>query len=621
MKSGLTWVLALIGLLQTVPTSAAESLDVQVRYGHYYTTWVVNADGTAVEYREWSMTVLKEAAVEWAKRASVDFSTSAQAIENVVAHTIKADGRRIDAPKDNYQIEINRGKAKGSPVYSDRTTLTVVFPDVAVGDTVVFSYRLAQTEPLFPGHFSIAQVFPRHIAYDDVRVHIDYPAQHWVQYEAREMTENDKAEKDGRKHIEWRYTNPQPQKNQRRNYSVYDPDKEVGFAFSTFRTYAEIASAYGARALSKVDKSERIQKLAAEIVGDKKAQGDQARALYEWVSTNITYAGNCIGIGAVVPRDVSFVLDNRMGDCKDHATLLQALLSVRGIQSTQALINASNIHRLPRIPTVSAVNHVINYIPSLNLYIDSTADWVPFGMLPFQDQGKPVLLVEGFKEGLKTPVPAFGDNQQTTRSVLKVADDGSVTGTIEVLQKGQGAAQTRAWARKLTKDRESDLIRDMFRGQGMIGSGKLEKDDPSALIDRYRYKTSITLEKFIKVPGAGAFHIYPLTNSYSILNAVQPAMQMEEESEAACWSNMLTEEYTIEMPKKIRILSVPDDVKIANSFLSYDASYKLKGNVLTAKRTFKDQVKGNVCSPEMLGEYRKFAEKVVDNLKTQVLYK
>lgn len=606
------------------PTRAAtgDPLDLQTRFGHYYATFLINEDGTAVESHEWSETVLKEAALEGSKRASVGYSTSAQKAEVIAAYTLKVDGRRIDVPKGNYQVEVNSGKGMDSPVYSDWTTLTVVFPDVAVGDSVVFSYKITQTEPMFPKHYSTAQYFYNQVAYDDVRVRFDYPSSMWVQYEARGMKETERSENGNRKIVEWRYVNPRPVKTERRDFSVFDPEKEVGYAFSTFKTYADIATAYGTRALPKAAATERITKLAAEIVKGKTSQKDQARALYEWVATNITYAGNCIGIGAVVPRDLSFILDNKMGDCKDHATLLQALLAARGIKSTQALVNAGSVYRLPKIPVVSTVNHVINYLPTFDLYVDSTSDSTPFGMLPFNDQDKPVLLVEGFREGAKTLAPPIGSNRQHAKSALKIASDGSVSGSIEVFQNGQGAAQTRAWARKITKDVEEDMVKNMLRGQGMIGSGKIEKDDPTELANTYHFKASLNAKKFLKLPGAGAFYIFPpLSIATPIFGFVQSAMEVEKEADIVCGSIAAVEDYIIELPKTVKVLSIPDDMKVANDLLSYAATYKLKGNILVVKRTLDDRVKGNVCPPQMFSEYKKIAEKVMDNLKEQVLYK
>ncbi len=600
---------------------AGDPIDSSVRYGHYYANYHINADGTVVESHEWSRTVLKETALDRSKSADVSYSTSAQKAEVVAAYTLKANGSRINVPKDNYQIEVHSGKGKDAPVYSDWTTLSVVFPDLAVGDSVVFSYKITQTEPMFPGHYSATQYFNSQAAYDDIRVTFEYPAAMWMKYEAHGMKE---ARKDlgDRKSVEWAYANPDPRQNDRRDYSVFDPDKEVGYAISTFKSYADIAAAYGERAQAKAVVTERINKLAAEIVKNKTAAKEQARALYEWVATNITYAGNCIGIGAVVPRDLDFILDNKMGDCKDHATLLQALLAARGIKSSQALVNSGSLYRLPKIPVVANVNHVFNYLPALDLYVDSTSDSTPFGMLPYGDQDKPVLLVDGFKEGMRTPAAPVGSNKQQIKAEYKIGTDGSVSGSIEVFQHGSSAVQSRASSRRISKDIEADLVKNMFRRQGLIGSGKFEKDDPSELTDDYHFKASFSAEKYIKLPGAGALYIYPpIGIAATIPVFLQASVETEKEADVSCSNINASEEYVIELPKTLKVLSLPENVKVANNFVSYSASYKLKGNVLSVKRLLDDRTKGNVCSAQFMAEYKKVAEKAMDNLKEQVLYK
>lgn len=603
-------------LVQAAPASTP--LDPAVRYGNDDVTYTLNEDGTSVETHQWSRTVLKPQAVEWVKEASISYSTSAQKAEILEAYTRKADGRRIDVRKDTYQLNINKGNEGNNPAYSDYTSQSVVFPDVAVGDSVVFSYRITQTDPIFPGHFSLSDTYSSQRAVDSVKVVIDFPAKLQVQYQSHGMKDAGISESNGRKHLELSYSNPQPLKSKRTDYSVYNPEKETGYYFSTFRSYDEIAQAYGKRALPKAAVTERIQKLADEIVGNKTDKREQARALYEWVATNITYAGNCIGVGAVVPRDLSFVLDNKMGDCKDHATLLQALLSARNIQSQQALVNAGSTYTLPKTPVVSTVNHVINYLPAFDLYVDSTSNSTPFGMLPGQDRGKPVLLIGEYREGARTPTPKMATEHRAINK-LKIAADGTLSGTLEVFLKGDFAVGMREWARNSAKEDEQDIIKQMFRARGLNGEGSFSKDDATALTDTYHYKASITkAEKYLKLPGNGAFNINPLMGG--IMNVVPSGLAQEEKTEIACTNGSFQEEYEIELPKNMKVLSMPSNMKQSNRYQTYQAQYSLKNNLLKIKRSFEDRTPFSVCSPDIVEDYRQLGEKVLDNLQTQVLY-
>lgn len=625
-KAGLFLLAPILALTAVTHGASAQSeapAELFTRIGHYATSYRINPDGSFVEDREWSMTVLKEQAVNDAKQASIGYSTSIEKAEVKAAYTLKPDGRRIDAPKSNFQLDVNSGKDKDAPVFSDRTTMTVVFPEVAVGDTVVFSYRLTATAPMFPGQFSEQQTFGRSRAYDDVRIKIDFPASLWAQYQVVELAQVQDAVQGDRRVLEWTYQNKQPVKSKREDYSVYDVDKEPGFAFSTFRNYAEIAEAYGKSARPKAAVNDRVRKLADEIAVDKTAPRDVARALYDWVSTNISYAGNCVGLGAVVPHDTGFILDNRMGDCKDHATLLQALLAAKDISSTQALINAGSSYQLPKIPVVSMVNHVITYIPSMDLFADSTSDSTPFGTLPMSDAGKPVLLVDGYHDDTRTPIPAPGTNEQSMRTTLQIQPDGSVKGDAHVTLKGLFAVYARAGFREMSHEYEEDLLKNYFRSQGYIGSGSLQRGDAKPLLDSYEYSAAFEVKEMLRMHGPGAFTVAPTVFSQSpISNYLAIAVQdVEPDHEVTCSNGRSIEEYVYELPKGIKILATPDDVKLSNDFLTYSATYKLKGDTLTVKRVFDDRTVGNVCSPEVIRASKDFAQKVLQDVKSQVVYK
>ncbi|MGR8932818.1 MAG: hypothetical protein ACU837_00335 [Gammaproteobacteria bacterium] len=114
-----------------------------------------------------------------------------------------------------------------------------------------------------------------------------------------------------------------------------------------------------------------------------------------------------------------------MGDCKDHATLLQAL------------IISGNIYRLPKIPVASMVNHVLNYLPSLDMYADATTETTPYGA-----QDKPVLLVDGFREGTNTSPSSPASNRQDM-SKMRCKTPGNVCSAAAVKAYDKFAAKVR----------------------------------------------------------------------------------------------------------------------------------------------------------------------------------
>lgn len=598
----------------------AKETELDSKYVYVHSTYKVNEDATHTEVHKWALKILSKRALEYAKKASINYSTSVQKAKVLEAYTLKADGRRIDVPKDNYQVNTNKGRGKDQPLFSDRDTLSVVFPEVQVGDTVVFSYKLIQTEALFPHQFSASSWYSTAYPYDDVRVTLDLPRDFKGKYRARHMKEN-VAIKGDRKIITLRWSNKKPVKSKRQNYSVWDEESTPGYIYSTFDSYKTIAETYGARANPKAAVTERIRKLAKKIVKNETDKRKQAKLLYEWVATNITYAGNCIGIGAVVPHDLSFILQNKMGDCKDHATLLQALLSAESIGNTQALINAGSSYQLPSVPTVSSVNHVINYLPQFNLFVDSTSDDTPFGMLPFSDAGKPVLLVNGYRKGMKTPVPPRGANQQYMETVVYIHKDGSATGKIKVKQKGYFAVATRSQMRGMTEESENEMIKNVFRGDTQLGKGSIKKEDPKALLDTYHYEVDFEKKDFIHRPGAGAFLVHPLFPTQApIYQFIASATMAPEPENVSCSDGLTVEKYTYVFPKGMKILAKPDDMKVMHKYLDYSASYKIEGNKLIVVRHVLDKSPGNICAPAVLQNQRKTGVLAMQNLRSQVVY-
>lgn len=621
MRSSLFLLLFLLCSVASITAEPMPEADIPFRITSWDVRYEVNGDGSFVETQKWSRVVLQENALEGAKNGSVTFSTSVAKGEILEAYTVKKSGERLDAPRDSYQVSSHDGYNDASPLYSDETTISVVFPNLAVGDTTVFASRVSNAEGIFPGHFSVTQGCSPFTAFDRVSFEIIAPAAMNLRTQAFSLTAQKPEVKEGKQVLRWTYQNRTPEKWTPADDGIYSAGDEPSLYVSTFRSYEEIAKAYGARATPKALATERVARLAGEIVGDKTTPEAQARALYDWVAKNISYGGNCIGIGAVVPRDLSVVLDNKLGDCKDHATLLQALLASRNIASDQALVSAggSGGYRLPDVPVVSAVNHVINYLPGLDLFLDSTSADTPFGMLPMNLGEKPALLVSQYREGLKMPTTARG-HAQTMKTRVRITPDGSATGEVEVSVKGLPALAARSILRAMPSGQDGLLAERMLASQGMHGTGILVKDDPAPLLDTYALRMSFSVRDYVGTDGPVGVAVKPVISSFfAIEKFTAAAYEPEPRKPQTCGGGSSREEYVLEFPENLKIVAIPKDYELSTPILDYRATYRKSDNTLTVRRELNDKTASNICSPQLMAEYKKAALAVVRDLKAQVL--
>jgi len=137
---------------------------------------------------------------------------------------------------------------------------------------------------------------------------------------------------------------------------------------------------------------EAIRTLAQSLTAKAGGDLDKLRILHDWVAQHIRYLGVYVGAGGFVPRKATEIFATRYGDCKDHVALLEAMLRAVGIESSPALINLGDAYGLPELAVSNPINHVITYVPSLDLYVDSTAQFAAVGTLPSEDSNKPVII-------------------------------------------------------------------------------------------------------------------------------------------------------------------------------------------------------------------------------------
>jgi transglutaminase-like putative cysteine protease len=609
--------------LMAAGAQAADQDDQPVVSKIAHVTYDVEKDGRSVRETTMRLKVQQERGLEMAKTFSFSFSTSIETGEVLEAYTLKQNGRKIAVPAGNYQRTTNQGRGRAGPFFSDRTTINVEYPDVAVGDSVHVRYRTTEKEPMFPGQFSAVLRYSHYAVLEDVRVTVRAPKDMPLRQQSHFMTFSE-SDKQGKHVMEWRFSNLKPRERSEEDDEGLWSVKEIpGLLVSTFPSYEAIAKAYGARALPKAAPTPRIRELASSIVGSETEPRQKARKLYEWVSRNLTYGGNCIGVGAVVPRDLDVVLDNKMGDCKDHATLLQALLTAASIPSEQVLVNAGSDYELPDIPVVAMVNHVFNYLPTLDMYLDATAKDIPFGYLPSRTYAKPVIHVEAAKALAQVPGFDHLSKQQQLTLQLKIADNGSASGSMQVKVKGAEAASMRAHMRELKGQEQRDFVKSALGYYGYRARGTFETSDLQALGDEFDYTIKFDIDNYLRSAAAtGSLPLGPVMSTpFSVLNFSDMEDRPASKRRQICSGFHSSERYEIELPAGMELLSIPDNADLKGTLVDYQASYQRSGNQLTVTRRLDDKSPGGICEPDLYAQFLKQAVPVGENLRMQVLYK
>lgn len=616
-----TWAVFGISMLLALAAEGASAQSDSVLIRLAEKVYTIEHDGTYVEERRRILEAKERPGLEQVKQSSFSFSTTAQQGEVVEAYTEKPDGRRVDVRRDSLQEQVNRGHQGNRPAYSDRTTISLAYPDVELGDKVVLVTRIRTKTPIFNGHFSTQESFTAETAYDKAVVRFNWPSDLPVKFQVN-ACEASESVAGMRKELTVTCTNPKAVRSKRRNWSVVDYDAAPGVLFSTHTDYQSIAQAYRNVAAPKLVISPRIEKLAADTVAGAQDATEKVRRLYEFVAMEIGYAGNCVGVGTHVPRDLDWILDNRMGDCKDHALLLQALLKAQGIESDQALVNAGSSFQLTKVPVIGNVNHVINYLPEQKIYVDSTAAHVPYGYLPSQLYGKPVILVNQYREGerisMTRPVPT-----QRVKGKVNLLPDGSAEGDISVDLTGEFAIGMRGAMRGVTREDSERSLSDTYDPDGSgAGYAKWVKiDDAKALTDSFSYQLKFKLPR-VMAPGSGSMPLFtPVATPGAPAMLAAGSIGESGAKETVCSAGNSYEDVEFRFPPSRQLLSVPKNTQYKSALLTYSEKYTRKGHVIQVSRKYLDTTPGPLCDDLIQKQYQGLAKALVEKVDGQLLYK
>jgi len=585
------------------------------------TDYHVNADATSVQIDELQILVKDQLMVDALSTSEISFNSEYETVEVLEAYTILPSGERLMVDRKAIRL-VDVDTDANSVHFSEYKKYTIIFPQVGPGARTYYKAKTISHKTILPGFFEARLAYSPETEYGFAEVTLSHDPAIKIYTHSRNLTGGRIADgSDGR--IRYRYTFSQSERRVKEPAQVGLTDFAPMVTFSSFQTPYVLGDVLEELYAPKLVVTPKVQQMADEItvgITDKKAQ---ARTLYNWVNKNIRYIALFLGDGGLVAHDAESILNNRYGDCKDHNVLLIAMLEAKGIHAISASVNLGSSYGAPILGTVGPFNHEITYIPDWDLYLDSTQDLLPFGVLVGAESDKPTLLAALRKMG-RTPNSSADKNRTVTYSKIAIAKDGQVTGSARAEYFGEHEYTARRRFEGYKGQGKETMVRNHLNNFNEAGTGTYELSDVYDLDKPFVVSSEFSISSMSNFPGPGAMTL-PMGLAPGILTIRGYANpDFYATTPFVCSSYAFEEHYELNFDSNIRISRIPAGIsyrlKSEGSDMEYTSSYSREGQTIRVTRSLRSKQPSRVCQPDRMADFEAIYKINRQDILSQIFY-
>jgi transglutaminase-like putative cysteine protease/lipopolysaccharide biosynthesis regulator YciM len=196
---------------------------------------------------------------------------------------------------------------------------------------------------------------------------------------------------------------------------------------STYKSWDEMGKWYWGLVHDQFTPDDEVRRRVAEITKGLKDDRAKVRAVYDYVVQKTRYVALEFGIHGYKPYRCSQIFARGFGDCKDKATLIVTMLKEAGIPATIVIVRTGMRGLFDTEPaSLAPFDHAIAYVPSMDLYLDGTAEYTGSTELPSMDRGAMALQInEGSPKLVHLPDAPASDSVTSQKVDVAIAADGS----------------------------------------------------------------------------------------------------------------------------------------------------------------------------------------------------
>ncbi len=407
----------------------------------------VQTSGLSSRFNQVVVKVLTQRGVDAWRQMPITYSPDRQEVRILKARIVKPDQSVVDSYGDQDR-NINE---PWTGMYYDARARVLTFPALAPGDVLEVQWRLEDTsiDNLLSDYWGDVDLVQGLTPKKHYLFVVDMPKTRPLQWNASSLP---------------KWLVPEQTTDAERTVTVFrahdvpkvvpEPSmpgwSEVGTPLhvSTYKAWEDVGRFYWGLVRDQLVPNDELKKTVEGLIKgiDPKDTAKLVAAIYDFVVTNTRYVALEFGIHGYKPYPVTKVLSRRFGDCKDKASLIHAMLKVAGVDSRLVLLRMRHLGGLSSEPaSLAAFNHAIAYVPSLDLYLDGTAEFHGSKELPSADRMANVLVIEpdGNSRFLTTPEAKPLDNLTTLSLDATLKADGSAAVSGSLVVQGQAAPELR----------------------------------------------------------------------------------------------------------------------------------------------------------------------------------
>jgi Flp pilus assembly protein TadD len=576
-------------------------------------------DGRGREEQVLRVRVQSEAGVQRWGQLRFGYNAASESFEIPYVRVMKQDGSVVTAGADAVQ-ELSEPVQRIAPVYTDYREKHVTVPGLRPGDVLECETVTVIHTPLAPGQFWMQYDFHENDVVLDEQLEIDLPAARTVKLKTRPGMEPKITEEKGRRIYRWSSSHlvtededNSDDKGKKKKTKKRSEDESPAVQLTSFASWEEVGLWYGGLEKDRRVPSKVVRAKAQELSKGLTTDIEKIEALYDYTAKDFRYVSLSLGMGRYQPHSADEVLRNQYGDCKDKHTLLASLLEAEGIHASSVLINPAR--KLdPDVPSPAQFNHVITMVPlgKDELWMDTTTEVAPFRLLAFSLRKKQALVIppNGVPHLEETPADSPIPDTEKLQIDGKVDDSGKLEAKIAYEIRGDSEILMRRAFRGVASSQWQQIIETTSAKEGLGKEvSEVKISDPAATREPFTFSYRVATAGYVDQSKKKLELKLPL----AVLGLVGADPDDADSPDPIKLGPPNTRDYRIriEFPSKYS-LHAPVPFSLKRDYGSYDAEYKLEGNVLTAER--KLTVSESELPTSRVQDYLAFRRNVVADL-------